>query len=73
MRRHVALRGMETDLQDEARRATDLLAGKTVLQVWRRSAREVGIEFLDGTRLFVDACPDGVELSITGGAESDTD
>ncbi len=57
---------MTDDLDDEARRATDLLAGKTVLHVWRHRASEVGVEFTDGTRLFVNTVPDGaVELSIT--------
>lgn len=56
----------EEDLQTEARRATELLTGKTVLQVWRHRPAEVGIEFDDGTRLFIDVKDDAVELSITG-------
>jgi hypothetical protein len=57
------------DLEQEAERATDLLKGKVVAKVIRRRAKEVCIEFTDGTRLFVDHKPDNVELSITGGGE----
>jgi len=51
----------------EARRATKLLKGKTVTKVWRHRPKELGIEFDDGTRLFVDQQEAGLELSITGG------
>lgn len=53
-------------LQQEAARATALLGGKVVAKIWRHREGEVGIEFTDGTRLFVDHTPSGVELSITG-------
>jgi hypothetical protein len=56
----------------EAEEATELLRGKEVATVWRHRQGEVGIEFTDGTRLFVDKTPDGVELSITGGREEDS-
>lgn len=59
------------ELGEEARRATELLQGKRVREVWRHRAAEVGIEFTDGTRLFVDAKGDSVELSITGGIRGD--
>ncbi len=55
------------ELEEEARHATELLSGKCVREVWRHRPAEVGIEFTDGTRLFVDANGDSVELSITGG------
>lgn len=57
---------MSTDLEDEAQRATEMLSRRTVRQVWRRRAGEVGIEFTDGVRLFVDSHGGEVELSITG-------
>lgn len=57
----------DRDLDEEARRATDMLAGKSVRRVLRHHAGEVGIEFTDGTRLFVDGVDGGVELSITDG------
>jgi hypothetical protein len=56
----------EKTLESEAKRATELLRGKVVTQVWRHRKNEVGIEFSDGSRLFVDYLPDGLELSITG-------
>lgn len=59
------------DLAGEAERATMMLAGKEVCQVWRHRAGEVGIEFTDGTRLFVDQNGEGLELSITGGKPDD--
>jgi len=56
---------MMESLEEDARVATQLLAGKSVRQVWRHRPREVGIEFTDGSRLFVDVTEDGLELSIT--------
>ena len=52
-------------LKTEAQRATELLAGKIVKAVWRHKEKELGIEFTDGTRLFVDYQPNSVEISIT--------
>jgi len=54
------------DLEDESRKLTDLLRGKTVKVVIRQRSREVVIEFDDGTRLFVDNISDGLEFSVTG-------
>jgi hypothetical protein len=49
----------EIELENEAARATELLAGKIVSRVWRHREAEVGVEFTDGTRLFVDRMPSG--------------
>jgi hypothetical protein len=38
-----------------------------VSRVFRHRQTEVGIEFTDGTRLFVDKASDGVDLSIADG------
>jgi hypothetical protein len=57
------------DLENEAKKLTDLLQGRSVKMVWRHRAREVVIEFDDGTRLFVDAASDPLEFSVTGGCE----
>jgi hypothetical protein len=62
---------LDDSLSKEAGRATELLRGKEVATVWRHRRREVGIEFTDGTRFFVDWKEDGVELSITGGREEE--
>jgi hypothetical protein len=62
------------ELEKEARRATDLLRGKVVRVVWRHRANEIGLEFDDGTRLFVDVGPNGeLDVSITGGASDSND
>ena len=53
------------DLRKEAREATKMLKGKIVHRVWRHRAKEIGIQFTDGSRLFVDMETDGLELSIT--------
>lgn len=51
-------------LEEEAREAERLLAGKIVTRVSRPDETQVVIEFSDGTRFFVDA--DGpIDLSIT--------
>ena len=49
----------------ESQRATKMLRGKTVRRVRSRRG-EVYVEFEDGTRLFVDQMPTGLELSVTG-------
>lgn len=64
---------MSSDLDDEARRATELLKGKTVRQVLQHRRGEVGIEFSDGTRFFVDHQPGELEISITLGKNKDSD
>lgn len=54
----------EDELVHEARKLAKYVAGKTVRQVWRHRPGELGIEFTDGTRLFIDHQEDGLELSI---------
>ena len=56
------------ELLQEGSLATERLTGKVVNNVKRFRSSEIQVEFTDGTRLFVDATADGVELSITGGA-----
>jgi hypothetical protein len=53
------------ELEDEAIKLTDLIRGKTVEVVRRHRSGEVLIEFNNGTRLFINAIPDGLEFSIT--------
>jgi len=54
-----------SSLEHEAKRATEMLKGKVVSVVWRHSEGQLGVQFTDGTRLFVDHTPTGVEVSIT--------
>ena len=56
------------DLENEGRKLTDLLRGKTVKVVRRHRSREVVIVFDDGTTLFVDNISGGLEFSVTGGS-----
>ncbi|MDZ7626059.1 MAG: hypothetical protein U5J96_16625 [Ignavibacteriaceae bacterium] len=55
----------ESELKSEARRTTKMLKGKIVDKIWRHRPKEIGIQFTDGTRLFVDISEGGLELSIT--------
>ncbi|MGZ8270676.1 MAG: hypothetical protein ACXW1T_05755 [Methylophilus sp.] len=55
-------------LEQESLHATELLKGKVIAAVMRHRENEVLIQFTDGTRLFLDHTPIGVELSITGGS-----
>lgn len=58
----------QSELELEATTASDLLVGKNVAKVFRPKASTLGVEFSDGTRLFIDAKSDAtIELSITGG------
>lgn len=54
-------------LQEETHLATRMLKGKVVRRAWRHRLKELGIEFTDGTRLFVDSKKNGLEISITDG------
>ena len=63
---------MWVDLEQEANRATEILKGKIVAQVWRHQKQEMDVEFTDGTRLFVDCNANGLDISITfDGLEAD--
>jgi len=55
----------KTDRPTEAKHATKLLKRKVVKVVTRHRQGEIGIEFTDGTRLFIDHKPEGLEISIT--------
>ncbi|MBZ6075842.1 hypothetical protein [Microvirga puerhi] len=55
------------NLADEEDRLNEFLVGRSVTRVWRHRTAEVGIEFSDGTRLFVNWQPDRqLECSVTG-------
>ena len=56
---------MEESLDEESRKATQMLAGKAVRIVWRHRPTELVVEFTDGSRLFVDARAEKIEISIT--------
>jgi hypothetical protein len=53
------------NLEEEADRMTRLLQGKTLATVRRHQNTEIVLEFSDGTRLFVNNVPAGLEFSVT--------
>jgi hypothetical protein len=58
-------RKVSVTLEEEAERATDLLAGKIVKAIWRHHPGEITIQFEDGRRLFADINGGVLEVSIT--------
>ncbi len=56
-------------LEEEAERATRLLAGKIVETVWRHRRGEVVIQFKDGSRFFAHINGTALELSVTSGTK----
>ena len=57
------------NLKQEAEKATEMLKGKVIAKIMRHRAKEICIEFTDGTRLFVDQQSDNLKLSITDASE----
>ena len=53
------------DLKKDARQMTRMLKSKVVQRVWRHRKKEIVIQFTDGTTLFVDQDPNGLDISIT--------
>lgn len=51
---------------DLCKKASDLLKGKKVKRIWMLE-HGIGIEFHDGSRLFIDIKGDEIELSVTVG------
>jgi hypothetical protein len=54
------------DLDDEEQRLQSLIADKVIAQVRRHRASELILEFSDGSRLFVNADGQDLDLSVTG-------
>lgn len=52
-------------LEEEAKGATELLAGRVVETIWRHRPGEIVIRFTDGARLSVDINGVALELSVT--------
>ena len=56
----------KSKLELESSRLQRMLRGKIVKHVWRHREKEVGLEFEDGTRLFVEWQPnENLEFSVT--------
>lgn len=62
---------VDSELADESRRATELMAGKTIRNVLRLRPTEVLVECTDGSRLHVDWRELNLELSVTDGPADD--
>jgi len=60
---------MAMTLEEQQDRATKMLRGKMLQTVFRHRSTEIGMEFTDGTRLFVDVIEGQLEISITGDSE----
>jgi hypothetical protein len=56
------------DLAAEAERLTNLLNGKAVARVWQHRPEAMGIEFADGTKLYIEQHATGLETNIIGRA-----
>ena len=54
----------EAGLRREAVAVTMLLAGKTVREIVRNGADELGIEFADGSRVFINSTEEGLQVSV---------
>ena len=51
--------------EDLCKKASDLLQGKKLKRIWMAD-NAIGIEFHDGSRLFIDVKDNNIELSVTG-------
>jgi hypothetical protein len=58
------------NMEEEAQQATQLLEGKVFEFLWRHRKGEILIQFVDGTRLFINQVSDDLELSITGNIDN---
>ena len=54
------------DLAAEAERVAGLLRGKAVARIWQHRPEALGIEFADGTKLYVEQHPTGIEMNGIG-------
>jgi hypothetical protein len=58
----------DSKLNEDAKRATELLRGKIVSMIARHKSAELTIQFEDGNRLFVHIADSReLEISATGG------
>ncbi len=53
------------NIEEETKKIEKFIKNKVVVKVFRNRKNEFGIEFEDGTRLFIDRVEEGLELSVT--------
>ena len=63
-----AVAAAAAQLAAEAERISGLLKGKTLLRVWQHRPEAMGIEFDDGTKLYVERITGGLDVNIIGRA-----
>ena len=51
--------------EELCKKVADLLQGKKLKRIWM-AEHSIGIEFHDGSRLFIDVKDNDIELSVTG-------
>ena len=61
-----ALAKRSAELSADAEKLTVALKGKELVRVWQHRPEAMGIEFVDGTRLYVAQGEDGIEITATG-------
>lgn len=61
---HALVARSTEELETEAARLESFIRRKVVKTVWRHRPAELGIEFDDGVRLFVDSHDEGLEFSV---------
>ena len=54
------------DLAAEAERVAGLLRGKAVARIWQHRPEALGIEFADGTKLYIEQQSSGLEMNVIG-------
>ena len=54
------------ELAAEAEKLSSLFRGKIVQRIWQHRPEAMGIEFADGTRLYVAQGDDGIQVTATG-------
>ncbi len=63
-----ALAAAAAELAAEAERITALLKGKALLRIWQHRPEAMGVEFDDGTKLYVEKNSGGLDVNIIGRA-----
>jgi hypothetical protein len=61
-----SLTAPSAELAAEAERLSGLLKGRALARVWQHRPEAMGIEFADGTKLYVSIGDDGLEINVSG-------
>ena len=58
--------GRSAELAAEADRLATLLRGKPLGRIWQHRPEAMGIEFADGTKLYISVTDGGLEMNVSG-------